>query len=119
MGLFSSKEEKSSVSLPKDLLREKVLVSVCEGVPNSNIKEFVSAVFSEKMFMPTMRKTEEHFSTIREEVQLMLMQQALELGANAIVGFKLSFAPFNAQGSNWGVSMVVASGNAVVVEKNA
>lgn len=119
MGLFLSKKEKSSISLPKELLKKEVLVSVCENVPNSDIKEFVSVVFSEKTFSPTMRKTEEHFSSVREEVQYMLMQQALELGANAIVGFKISFAPFNAQGSNWNVSMVVASGNAVIIEKKA
>jgi len=118
MGLFSSKEENSSVSsvsIPRELLNEKIQVSVCESIPNTNIKELISAIFAEKIYMPTMRKSEEHFTTIREEVQYMLMLQALALGANALVGYKLSFAPFNQQGSNWGVSMVVASANAVVV----
>ncbi|WP_027848803.1 heavy metal-binding domain-containing protein [Marinospirillum minutulum] len=116
MGLFSSKENKSSVTIPRELLNEKIQVSVCDTIPNKTIVKLVSAVFSEKTYMPTMRKSEEHFTFVREEVQYMLMQQALELGANAIVGFKLSFAPFNAQGTNWGVSMVVASANAVITE---
>lgn len=115
MGLFSSKEE-SGLYIPKELLKEKIQVSVCENIPNFQIRKFISAVFAEKMFMPTMRNTEQHFCSIREEVQYLLMQQALELGANAVVGFKFSFAPFNAQGSNWGVSMVVASANAVIIE---
>jgi uncharacterized protein YbjQ (UPF0145 family) len=61
-------------------------------------------------------KCEEHFKSIREKAQYMLMQQALDLGANALVGFKLSYAAFDAQGAKWGVSMVVASANAVIIE---
>lgn len=116
MGLFSSKEDKSSITVPRELLDEKIQLSVCETIPNKKIVTLVSAVFSEKMYMPTIRKSEDHFKSVREEVQYMLMQQALELGANAIVGFKLSFAPFQAQGSGWSVSMVVASANAVIAE---
>tara|TARA_Y100001951_G_scaffold45476_1_gene35864 strand:+ start:2168 stop:2515 length:348 start_codon:yes stop_codon:yes gene_type:complete len=115
MGIFSSKDE-SCVVTPKNILDEKILVSVTESIPNKGVSEFIGPVFAEKVFMPTMRKTEEHFTKIREEVQYLAMEKALEKGANAILGFRVSFAPYQAQGSSWGVSMVVASGNAVVVK---
>ena len=123
MGFFSSKKEKTisieengKPPISKDLLNEKIKVSVCESIPNTNATTFISAIFAEKTFFPTLRNVEEHFTSIREEVQYMLMQQALELGANALLGFKLSFAPYKAQGSGWHVSMVIASADAVVVE---
>ncbi len=115
MGLFSLKK-KESLSLPKELLDEKVVVSVTDDIPNKKITKFVSAVFADKTYIPTMRKPEEHFTKIREEAQYLAMQQAMELGANALVGFSISFAPYNVQGSKWGGSIVVASGNEVVVE---
>jgi len=115
MGIFSSKDE-SSLVIPKNILDEKILVSVTDNISNKNVSEFIGAVFAEKVFMPTMRKTEEHFTKVREEVQYLAMEKALEKGANALLGFSVSYAPYQAQGSSWGVSMVVASGNAVVVK---
>jgi uncharacterized protein YbjQ (UPF0145 family) len=115
MGIFSSKEE-LCVSIPKNILDEKVIVSVTDSIPNREVSGFIGPIFAEKVFMPTMRKAEQHFTKIREEVQYLVMEKALEKGANAVLGFSVSFAPYQAQGSGWGVSMVVASANAVVVK---
>lgn len=115
MGIFSSKDE-SSVITPKNILDEKILVSVTDNIPTKVVSEFIGPVFAEKVFMPTMRKTEDHFTKVREETQYLVMEKALEKGANAILGFCISFAPYQTQGSSWGVSMVVASANAVVVK---
>lgn len=92
-------------------------VSVSSTIPGKQIKELKGVVFGEVTFFPTSAKTvEQTFSDLRIKAMQKMIQNAESLGANAIVDFQLNFAPFKAQGSGWGVSMIVAYGSAVWVE---
>lgn len=110
MRIFSSRNERLNSYANKELLKEKIKVSVCENIPNTIVTKFISAVFSERKTQQKLRliKWEDQFAAAREDVQYMLMQQALELGANALIGFKVS--------SYGGTTILVASADAVVVE---
>lgn len=75
MGFFSSKKEKTisieengKLPIPKDLLNEKIKVSVCERIPNTNTTTFISAVFAEKLIKLKhgLDKWEEQFTEARE-----------------------------------------------------
>jgi len=104
------------VIVSKELLEKCVTLSVSSEIYNKNISKFIGPVFSEAPFFPS-RNPEVSFSEARERATLLLMERALDMGANAVVNLTISTAPYKAQGSGWGCSMIVAYGNAVVIDE--
>lgn len=115
MGFFNKKDTPDFNEI-ENLLREKIFLSTSSNVPTKNIISYKGVVFAENEFFPKLRNTVDAFTEVRLMTLLNLSEKALATGANAIVDLSVQFAPYNAQGSAWGICMLVASGTAVVVE---
>jgi uncharacterized protein YbjQ (UPF0145 family) len=94
-------------------LRNKVLVVTSDTIPGKEIVEVFGAVSGTSTMEST---TPEEADAAEKEAMLNLMQNAVNMGGNAIIGVKMTNNTHQQQGSAWMVSKTYFTGTAVKVK---
>lgn len=100
--------------LEKDIqeLRERITVVTSTSLPDKAIK---SALGNVTGISATSASTDRGFRKAEKEALAAIMQQGIQMGANAIIDLKMTTGSYEEQGSKWVVSKVVYYGTAVRV----
>lgn len=93
-------------------LRKKVLVVSSDTIPGKEIKEVFGHVTGTSGIEAS---TPEQADAAEKQAMVCLMQNALDMGANAVIDAKLSISSHEQQGSKWMVSKSYYTGTAVMI----
>lgn len=91
-------------------LRRRILVVTSSTIPGKEIKDVIGSVAGVSKVEAS---TDVEFRLAEKEALLDIMNQAINLGANAIIDLKMTTGSYQQQGSQWMVSKVTYSGTAV------
>lgn len=93
-------------------LRQKVLVVTGSTIPGKEIKNVLGNVTG---VSKTSASTGDESEAAEKEALAALMENALEMGANAVIGLKMTSSSYEQQGSQWMVAKTFYTGTAVVI----
>lgn len=113
---FRKKKATASVASLDQLLNQKrreVTAVSTASVPGKNIASVIGAVSGKSR---TQASTKEEFDLAEKEAMLAVIENAQQLGANAIIDLKATMGSYQQQGSQWQVSQTMYTGTAVVIE---
>lgn len=93
-------------------LRQKVLVVTGSTIPGKEIKNVLGNVTGSSK---TAASTGDESEAAEKEALAALMENALEMGANAVIDLKMTSSSYEQQGSKWMVAKTFYTGTAVVI----
>ena len=91
---------------------KEVIAVTSEVFPGKTIKNTLGSVAG---ISDTAASTDEQFLLAEKEALLNILTGAREMGANAVIGLRMSAGTYQQQGSQWMVTKVTYSGTAVQV----
>jgi len=94
-------------------LRKQIIVTSSNFIPGREIKEVIGLV---RGVSKTSASTDAEFRLAEKEALVEMMEEALRLGANAILDLKVTTGSYEQQGSQWMVSKVIYTGTAVKIK---
>ncbi len=103
----------ATIDLQLNQKRREVTTVSTASVPGKNIASVIGAVSG---ISKTQATTKSEFELAEKEAMLAIIQNAQQLGANAIIDLKATTGSYQQQGSQWQVSQTLYSGTAVIVE---
>ncbi len=107
-----AKEKAGKLQAVLEELRHEVMVVISSVIPGKEIKQVFGNVSG---ISDTNVVSREEFALAEKEAMHNLILEAKKLGANAVVGLKLSTSTYEHTGSQWQVSQLVYLGTAVSV----
>ena len=91
---------------------KEVIAVTSEAFPGKPIKSTLGSVVG---ISDTAASTDEQFLLAEKEAMLNILTIAREMGANAVIGLRMSAGTYQQQGSQWMVTKVTYNGTAVQV----
>lgn len=93
-------------------IRKEVIAVTSGAFPGKTIKSTLGSVVG---ISDTAASTDEQFLLAEKEALFNILTVAREMGANAVVGLRMSSCTYQQQGSQWVVTKVTYNGTAVQV----